>query len=205
VKSEKILRNHLSRKEHRMKNILRRNFRGKNIVFFFFLLIMGFFLSSSYGEENSKDRFGISILGGINSDNKPHMRTVAFIPRFTFPLKGNWNFEFEGDFSYYGILGEKNIYFLGVDGNIIFKPILWKGGNIFLLAGAGLGYDNSNGKIKELGDSHLCGLLQCGSGVNIYIGKGLWLRGEYRFQHISEPFRRDSGLNSHNILLGLSF
>jgi hypothetical protein len=28
---------------------------------------------------------------------------------------------------------------------------------------------------------------------------------EYRFQHISEPFRRDLGLNIHNLILGLTF
>lgn len=189
-----------------MKNILGRNFRKTNlIIFLLFFFIIGLLLPSSYGEEILKNRFGFSILEGTNANREPHMKEAGFLPRLIFGINENWDFEFEGNFSYYGISKEKNIYFLGLDGNIMFKSLKWRGGNIFLLAGGGIGYDNNNGKIKEIGDSHFAGLLQAGTGINLSLGKGLWLRGEYRFQHISEPFRRDSGLNTHNVLLGISF
>ena len=37
------------------------------------------------------------------------------------------------------------------------------------------------------------------------LGKRLALRMEYRLCHISDPFRSDQGLNTHAVLLGISF
>jgi len=44
-----------------------------------------------------------------------------------------------------------------------------------------------------------------GTGITYYIGKGVWLRGEYRFHHISDSFLNDPGINSHDFMLGVSF
>ncbi len=59
--------------------------------------------------------------------------------------------------------------------------------------------------MRDIGDSQVAGILQIGTGVNYYIGKGIWLRGEYRFHHISDPFQKDSGINTHDLNLGVSF
>jgi len=37
------------------------------------------------------------------------------------------------------------------------------------------------------------------------IGRKWWLRGKYRFHHISDPFEQDSGINTHNLIFGVSF
>lgn len=63
---------------------------------------------------------------------------------------------------------------------------------------------SSGGKVEEIGDSHFGGILQTGAGIHYNIVKGWALRVEYRFQYMSEPFRTDQGLNTHNFLLGVS-
>jgi hypothetical protein len=122
------------------------------------------------------------------------------------PITQNWEFEIEGNAAYYDISRTKDLYVLGLNTNILFKPFRWEGGEFFLLGGAGLGYDNNgDGEVDNMGDSHVAGVLQCGSGILHRVGKKLWFRGEYRFYHISDPFHRDGGINTHNVLLGVSF
>jgi hypothetical protein len=60
-------------------------------------------------------------------------------------------------------------------------------------------------KVIEIGGSHVGGIYQAGAGMTYHLGKGLALRVEYRFYHVSDPFRADRGLNTHNALLGISF
>jgi opacity protein-like surface antigen len=120
-------------------------------------------------------------------------------------LHKNWDLEFEGNCSFYNISREKDLYFLGVNANVLFKPIQWNRGFFFVLGGGGLGYDSSGGRVEEIGDSHFGGTLQTGAGIYYSIAKGWAVRFEYRFQHMSEPFRTDKGLNTHNLLLGFSF
>jgi hypothetical protein len=43
------------------------------------------------------------------------------------------------NFSSWNIAKEHDLYFLGVDANILFKPIQRNWGSLFLLAGGGLG------------------------------------------------------------------
>jgi opacity protein-like surface antigen len=190
-----------------------RNFRGlsikKNLAFaFVFFIMIGSFLPHSYGEEGSKTKYGFSVMGGAGDAwySKPDMTVFGFLPRVDLALHRNWDLEFEGNVSYWSISGEKNLYFLGVNGNIVFKPIQWDWGSLFILGGGGLGYDNAgkNG-VKEIGDSHCGGVYQAGAGINYNLPKGLTLRLEYRFYHISDPFRNDKGLNTHTALLGISF
>jgi opacity protein-like surface antigen len=69
----------------------------------------------------------------------------------------------------------------------------------------GVGYNNGNGRVHDIGDSHLAGLLQIGMGTYIRIAKRWWLRGEYRFQHISDPFYHGDGINTHTFVMGVSF
>jgi len=107
-----------------------------------------------------------------------------------------------------GIHHSKDLYLLGANTNIIFKPIQWNEAFLFLIGGMGLAYNNNSDdqrRVRDIGDSHIAGILQIGSGIQYYLGKGLWLRGEYRFHHISDPFQGDSGINTHNLLIGISF
>jgi len=172
------------------------------------LMIIVSSFSNSYGEEDRKTKWGFSFSVGPNADlfhDQPDLTIIAFLPRVDLALHKNWDLEFEGNFSYYAISGEKNLYLLGCNSNILFKPLQWRRGLLFILGGVGLGYTNSNGMVEEIGDSHVAGVLQGGTGIYLSLEKDWWLRWEYRYQHISDPFNRDSGLNTHNFILGLSF
>jgi len=182
--------------------------RGILILIIVSLMVIVFLVPCSFANEEKIVRWGLSILGGWDVKffhKQPDFKILAFLPRIDFTLHKNWDLELEGNFSYYGISEEKNLYLLGGNANILFKPIRWNEGSLFILGGAGIGYTNSNGKVRQLGDSHAGGLLQAGTGLYFDIGRGLWLRWEYRYIHVSDPFRSDSGLNSHNLLIGIYF
>src|SRR3990172_989352 len=172
-------------------------FRKRIFLFIFLFILFGWMTPHSYGNEDKKIMYGFSVLGGTESSNRADILMFALLPRVGLLLHKNWEFEFEGNLSYYGISKGNNLYLLGVNSNVLFKPIRWGKGSLFLLGGAGLGYDNSNGHVRHVGDSHLAGVIQGGGGIYLDIGKGLLLRAEYRIQHISEPFRDDAGLNNH--------
>ncbi len=170
------------------------------------LTVLGSSVSHSYGEgEDGKTKWGFSFLGGPNVHSHPHLVILAFLPRFDLALHKKWDLEFEGNFSYYGISNSKNLYLLGLNSNILFKPIQWNKGSLFLIGGIGGAYNNNNGDVKDLGDSHVAGILQGGFGMNYSLGKKWGIRGEYRFQHISDPFHKDMGFNTHNFLLGINY
>jgi hypothetical protein len=59
--------------------------------------------------------------------------------------------------------------------------------------------------VREIGDSHIAGILQGGRGIDLGIEKGWILRGEYRFIHISDPLKGDLGINTYSFILGVSF
>jgi len=178
-----------------------------NLLFFVLVsfLLMSAFVSSSYGEEVGRPKWGFSVFGGFNSHHKPDLIQGGFLPRWNLALFNRLDLELEGNFSYYWISEDKNFYLLGANANFLFKPIQWKDGSLFIIGGAGLGYNNSNGKVLDIWKSHLTGILQAGPGIYIRIKKGLWLRGEYRYQHISDPLHNDPGLNTHIFMMGLSF
>ena len=181
-------------------------FIKRNLIFVFIILMMiGFKVSDSRADEDGKTKWGFSFLAGINVRDDPDFAHFALLPRAGWALHKNWDFELEGNFSYYFINKEKNLYLLGVNGNFLFKPIQWGKVTPFLMTGGGLAYNNNNGNVWEIGDSHTAGILQGGAGIDYYMGKGLWLRGAYRFHHISDPFKYDVGLNTHSFILGFSF
>jgi hypothetical protein len=177
-------------------------------------MVIGSIVSHSHGEEK-KVKWGFSILGGTGDAiySKPDMTIYGFLPRITFPLHKNWDLEFEGNFFYYAIRRMQDLYFLGASNNILFKPIRERWGSLFLLVGGGLGYDNAGKKLDGgdsddplIGDHHFAGFGCGGAGMFFNIGQGTALRVEYRFYHISEPFdTTDRGLNTHSVLLGISF
>jgi opacity protein-like surface antigen len=175
-------------------------------TFFAFLTILGSFVSQSYGEEGSGLRYGVSIFGGVGDAwyNETEFTVYGVLPRVDVSLHRNWDLEVEGNYSYWNIRREHDFYFLGVDANLLFKPVQGKWGSLFLLAGAGIGYDSAGKRVKQIGDSHVGGILQAGAGSYYNLGKGWALRVEYRFCHISDPFRNDKGLNSHAVLFGIS-
>jgi hypothetical protein len=170
------------------------------------VMVLGLTVSHSDGEEEGdKTKWGFAFLGGFNANQKPNLMQTAFLPRFDLALHKNWDLEFEGNFSYYKISDSKDLYLLGIHSNILFKPIQWNKGSLFLIGGVGGAYNNNNGNVKDFGDSHVAGILHGGLGINYNIGKWFGIRGEYRFQHISDPFHKDFGFNTHNFILGLSF
>ena len=170
--------------------------------------MIGLLPSYSFGEEEKKVKYGFSIFGGTGEaiHGNPDMNIYGFFPRVDLALHRNWDLEFEGNYSYWNITGEKDLYFLGVNANILFKPIQRNWGSLFLLAGVGLGYNNAGkNRVSAIGDSHCGGIAQGGAGIYYNLGKGWALRGEYRLNHISDLFSKDEGLNTHIFLLGISF
>ena len=178
------------------------------LVFTFVAFMMvGLFVSYSYGQEASQFNYGFSAFGGRGDawHDKPHFEVYGFLPRVDLNVYKSLALELEGNFSYWNIAAQNDFYFLGGNINILFKPIQRKWGSLFILAGGGLGYDSAGHGVSEIGDTRCGGILQTGAGIYYNLGKGLALRAEYRFYHISDPFRHDRGLNSHNALLGISF
>lgn len=110
------------------------------IAFLAFLTMFGTLISHSYGEEVSKTKYGVSIFGGMGDawHNETNFTVYGVLPRIDLPLHRNWDLEFEGNYSYWNIRAEHDLYFLGVDFNLLFKPIQGKWGSLFLLAGGGL-------------------------------------------------------------------
>jgi len=175
-------------------------------IFFLSVVLIGSSVSLTSGEEEGGLRWGFSLGVGYPQKSNPDLVLWTFFPRVDVPVGKNWDFEVEGNASYYDVSKTKNLYVLGLHTNILFKPLRWEGGELFLLGGVGLGYDNNgNGEVPDLGDSHVAGVPQAGSGILYLVGKNLWLRGEYRFHHVSDPFHKDGGINTHNVLLGVSF
>lgn len=183
-----------------------RMFIKRNLIFIFIILMtIGLEVSDSVAGEDRTPKWGLSILLGPHARGALDFTHFALLPRVGLALHNKWDLEFEGNFSHYFINGEKDLYLLGVNGNLLFKPVQWGKVIPFLIAGAGLAYNNNSGFVWEMGDSHTAGILQGGGGILYDMGKGLWLRGEYRFYHISDPFERDYGLNTHSFILGITF
>lgn len=171
-------------------------------------LIIKFIPSDSFGEEERKTRWGVSLLGGPNADlihGRPTLTLIGILPRVSFPIHRNWDIEIEGNFSYYGIKHEKNLYLLATQTNLRFKPFQRERWSWFFIVGIGAGYKNAHDEHKYLGKSHLAGILHGGAGLDIEMGRGYFFRSEYRLQHISDPFFHDEGINTHCLFLGISF
>jgi hypothetical protein len=169
------------------------------------LVFIGYFTPQCYGGEKRPVKWGFSVLLGPNAGGHLHFTHSALLPKWGVALHKKLDLEFEGNLSHYFINGEKDLYLVGVNGNLLFKPVQWGKVIPFLIGGAGLAYNNNSGFVWELGDSHTAGILQGGGGILYDMGKKLWLRGEYRFHHISDPFERDHGLNTHSFILGVTF
>jgi len=183
------------------------NKRSLLIAVFVFFMMFGSLISHSYGEESRNLRYGVSVFGGSGDawHNETEFTVLGVLPRIDVALHRNWDLEFEGNYSYWNIRREHDLYFVGIDVNLLFKPIQRKWGSVFLLAGGGIGYDSAGKRVEQIGDSHCGGILQAGAGFFYTLGKRTALRVEFRFYHLSEPFRDDLGLNSYNALIGISF
>ena len=94
------------------------SYRSYLLFIFILLLTIGSLISYSYGEEEKKVKWGFSIFGGTGDavHSKLDMGVYGFLPRVDLPLHRNWDLEFEGNFSYWNISGEKDLYFLGMNG-----------------------------------------------------------------------------------------
>jgi len=192
--------------EKSLKGVLRKWNLLIILISLLMLLMIDSMPSYSYGDEEGRMKWGFSFSSGTDQRSRNDLTKYDFLPRADLGLHKNWVLEFEGNFSYYAIKNSNNLYLLGLNANILYKPIQWNKGFLFLLGGGGLAYDNNSSKqVRGIGDSQIAGILQVGSGISYHLGKELWLRGEYRFNHISDPFRRDSGINTHDLNLGISF
>jgi opacity protein-like surface antigen len=169
------------------------------------LSFIGCFSPLCYGEKKGNVNWGLSVLLGPNARGHLDFTHSAVLPRAGLALHKKWDLEFEANLSHYFINGEKDLYLIGVNGNLLFKPVQWGKVTPFLIAGAGLAYNNNSGFVWEMGDSHTGGILQGGGGIFYDMGKKLLLRGEYRFHHLSDPFERDHGLNTHSFVIGVAF
>jgi hypothetical protein len=194
------------RKEAIMAGISKR-ILGNRILFSLgiCLLFSGYFPLLCHGDEKGDVKWGVSVLLGPNSRGDMDFTHFALLPRGGLALHKWWDLELEGNFSRYFIDGEKDLYLLGVNGNLLFKPVQWGKVTPFVIVGAGLAYNNNSGFVYEMGDSHTAGILQGGGGILYDTGKGFWLRGEYRYHHISDPFEHDHGLNTNSFILGVIF
>lgn len=136
------------------------------VIPFVSLMIVASLISPSYGGEANQYQYGLSVFGGRGDTghNKPRVQVYGLLPRIGVSLYREWHLEFEGNFSYWEIYGEKDFYFLGANTNILFKPIERKWGSLFVLAGGGLGYDSAGKRVIEIGDSHIGGIYQLGGG-----------------------------------------
>jgi len=201
------------------KNCIGVSYKSYLVSTLILLVIIGSTVSYSYGEEEErKTKWGFSILWGTGDVfyTRTDMKVYGFLPRISFPLRKDWKYwdlEFEGNFFYYDIQKMHDVYFLGLSQNTVFKPIQERWGSLFLLIGGGLGYDSAGERLHRgrseaplLGDQHFAGFVNAGAGVLFNIGRKTRLRVEYRLCHISEPFdTSDRGLNTHHVLLGISF
>ena len=201
------------------KNCIGVSYKSYLVSTLILLVIIGSTVSYSYGEEEErKTKWGFSILWGTGDVfyTRTDMKVYGFLPRISFPLRKDWKYwdlEFEGNFFYYDIQKMHDVYFLGLSQNTVFKPIQERWGSLFLLIGGGLGYDSAGERLHRgrseaplLGDQHFAGFVNAGAGMLFNIGRKTTLRVEYRLCHISEPFdTSDRGLNTHHVLLGISF
>lgn len=201
------------------KNCIGVSYKSYLVSISILFVIIGSIVSYSYGEEEErKTKWGFSILWGTGDVfyTRTDMKVYGFLPRISFPLRKDWKYwdlEFEGNFFYYDIQKMHDVYFLGLSQNTVFKPIQERWGSLFLLIGGGLGYDSAGKRLYRggseaplLGDQHFAGFVNAGAGMLFNIGRKTTLRVEYRLCHISEPFdTSDRGLNTHHVLLGISF
>jgi hypothetical protein len=204
-----------------MKKICMRFLKNYLLSTLILFMIMGFIVSSSYGEEKEEKKatWGFSVLGGRGDAfySQPKTQAYGFLPRISFPLHKNWDLEFEGNFFYYDIHQMHDFYFLGLSHNFLFKPIQERFGSLFFLIGGGFGYDSAGDRLGKrlnpgksrvplIGDQHFAGICHAGAGMLFNLGRGTELRVEYRLYHISEPFdRADYGVNTHAVLFGFAF
>ncbi len=189
-----------------MASVLRKLAKKKSSVLFFFLLVLlGWSISPSSAEEKAGRGFGLSIVGGTSPRHHRNVTLSAFFPRAEFRLGKRWNVEAEGNLSHYFFRDEKNLYVIGAQGNLVYTPFEHEGVAPFLRGGGGLGYNNGNGKVREIGETHITGILQGGGGLKFDTGGRGRFRVEYLFHHISDPFRHDKGINIHCFVLGVSF
>lgn len=166
-------------------------------------------ISRAAAQEDKEVTFGLGAGGGFEASfihHKPKLTVFSVFPRADFHFIKRLTLEAEGNFSHYDVKKEKDLTFVGLNGNVIYTPFEWKWGSFFLLFGGGLGYDDNKDKdVKKVGHSHFCGILQGGGGFTLNLAKSWGLRAEYRLYHISEPLIADGGLNAHTFVVGIFF
>jgi len=73
------------------------------LIFTFVAFVMvGLWISHSYGGEASQFNYGFSAFGGRGDawHDKPHFEVYGFLPRIDWNLYGSFALELEGNYSY---------------------------------------------------------------------------------------------------------
>jgi len=171
----------------------------------FAFLIMGF-SCPTYGADGDGPHWGFSAAGGWGIGDAPSLYAFSALPSVGWQMHPLWDFELEGNISYYPVKRSGNIYALGANVNVLFKPFQFKNGiSPFTIVGGGLAYNNGNGRLNLIGDSHLGGVLQAGGGILFPVGSNWRMRLECRILHISDPFEYHDGFETVSFLLGISY
>ncbi len=136
-------------------------------------VVIGLWISHSYGEEASQFNYGFSAFGGRGEawHVKPHFEVYGFLPRVDWNVYRILSLELEGNFSYWNIAAQKDFYFFGGNINILFKPIQWKWGSLFMLVGGGIGYDSARNKVSEIDTRVVEGFSKQARAFSITLGK----------------------------------
>lgn len=157
--------------------------------------------------ERFRYEYGLSLLGGAGDQGSFDVEYYAGYPRWGWFFRDRWELEFEGNIGHYRLdTPDKatDMTSLGLNGLVVFQFLQSDRYRVFLTGGGGLIYLDLDER-PRVGDSSVVGLAQGGVGVKFPVSGRTFLRLEYRFQHVSDPFdTSDSGWNYHCLVLGLS-
>lgn len=182
-----------------------------HIVFIFAHLIFNLLVIPEGSCEEIEERFryeyGLSLLGGAGDQDSFDVEYYAGYPRWGWFFRDRWELEFEGNIGHYRLDSPDkttNMTSLGLNGILVFEFLQSDRYRVFLTGGGGLMYLDLDER-PRVGDSSVVGLAQAGVGVKFPVRGTTFLRLEYRFQHVSDPFdTSDRGWDYHCLVLGIS-
>src|SRR4030042_2821163 len=82
-------------------------------------LIMGF-SCPAYGGDDDGPHWGFSAAGGWGIGDAPSLFQISALPSMGWQIHRLWDFELEGNISYYPVKRSRNLYALGANANLLF-------------------------------------------------------------------------------------
>lgn len=75
-------------------------------------MVVGLWISHSYGEEAGQFNYGFSAFGGRGDawHDKPHFEVYGFLPCVDWPVYRSLSLELKGNFSYWNIAAESETH-----------------------------------------------------------------------------------------------